>query len=309
VLANHKPKILLTGGTGYIGTPTTRALLSQRCEIHVLGRSDPAIPGTIFHWVDLLQTTDLDAVMDEIGAETLLHLAWSVTPGKFWTDPANNDWAAASLRLFRSFAKAGGKRIVGIGSCAEYDWSTSPLIELSAPIRPTTPYGEAKANVWSSLQDLGCQQGLSVAWGRLFFLYGPGEPKGKLVADAVNALLAKQRFLSTPGLHRRDFIYVEDAAEALARLALSAITGPVNIASGEGVIIRELLELIEAATQTKGQIEFGGRPLAKGEPLEIIADVNRLRDEVGFVPTFSLADGIARTVAWWRQKAEVRACG
>lgn len=301
-------KILVTGGGGYIGEPTTRALVSRGCDVHILGRTDPSIAGATFHHADLLQMVDMRRALEEIGAETLLHLAWSVTPGKFWTDSANGDWAAASLRLFEAFARSGGRRIVGAGSCAEYDWSTSPLIELSSPIGPATPYGQAKASVWSGLQALGAQEGLPVAWARLFFLYGPREPRGKLVADAVNALLSGQVFQTTSGLQKRDFIYVEDAAEALAQLALSSVTGPVNVASGRGTVVRELLEQLEVATRSAGLIQFGARMLADGEPFELIADVTRLREEVGFLPEFSLADGIRRTVGWWREQSSIWTC-
>lgn len=303
--SSRRPKILVTGAGGYIGAPTTRALLSYECDVHVIGRTDPAIPDAIFHQADLLLSADIKATLDDIGAETLVHLAWSVTPGKFWTDPANLDWAATSLRLFRSFAEAGGKRIVGAGSCAEYDWSASPLTELSSPIAPATLYGKAKASVWNLLEALGDQEGLSVAWARFFFLYGPGEPQGKLVADAVNSLLAKRVFPTTHGSQKRDFIYVEDAAEALAALTLSSTVGPVNVASGLSLTTRQLLKEIEAATQSTGLIDFGARALAESEPLELRADISRLRDEVGFVPKFSLTEGIARTVAWWREKPRI----
>ena len=303
--AAHGIKILVTGGGGYIGEPTTRALVSRGCEIHVLGRTDPCIAGTTFHHADLLQMVDMRPALEEIGAETLLHLAWSVTPGKFWTDSANADWADASLRLFNAFARSGGRRIVGAGSCAEYDWSASPLIEGSSPIRPATPYGQAKASVWSGLKALEVQQSLSTAWARVFFLYGPREPRGKLVADAINALLSGQAFQTTPGLQKRDFLYVEDAAEALAELAVSSVTGPVNVASGRGIAVRELLEQLKAATRSAGLIQFGACALTDGEPLELVADVTRLREEVGFVSKFSLADGIKRTVGWWREQSSV----
>lgn len=304
----HGPKILLTGASGYIGVPTARALISHGCEVHVLGRTEPCIAGITFHHTDLLQIEDMRSAVAAIGAETLVHLAWSVTPGKFWTDPANSDWAAASLKLFDAFAKSGGKRIIGAGSCAEYDWSTSPLMEFSSPIIPATAYGKAKADVWSSLLTLGEEERLSVAWGRLFFLYGPREPRGKLVADAVNALLSGQVFLTTPGTQKRDFIYVEDAAEALAELTLSSTAGPVNIGSGQGIRVRELLEHIEAATETTGLIKFGARALPEGEPSELVADISRLRQEVGFVPKYPAADGIGRTVAWWRKNATCGKC-
>lgn len=297
------PKVLVTGASGYIGDPTTRALVASGCDVHVFGRQDSVIPGTTFHNVDLLQPADLRATIEATGTEILLHLAWSVTPGKFWTDPANTDWAAASLKLFRAFAEAGGQRIVGVGSCAEYDWSGSPLIEGTSPVNPGTLYGQAKASVWRLLEAMGQQEELSVAWARLFFLYGPGEPPGKLMADAVNALIEGRTLATTPGIQKRDFMYVEDAAEALCALTLSPTAGVVNIASGKSVAVRELLEYVAGATHATDLINFGARPLAEGEPMELVADISRLRDEVGFSPRFSLNEGVARTVAWWRQQS------
>lgn len=296
-----KPEILMTGANGYIGRPTARALVASGCHVHVMGRTDPQISGTTFHYVDLLQEMDLRTKIELTGARSLLHLAWSVAPGKFWTDLANCDWVAASLRLFHAFVEVGGQRIVGVGSCAEYDWSASSrMTEDVSPICPATLYGKSKASLWGLLEAVGQQEELSVAWARLFFLYGPREPRGKLVSDAINMLLNGKRLLTTPGLQKRDFIHVDDAGAALAALALSAVTGPVNIASGQSVRVRELLDHVAKATGGHDLIDFGARSLAKNEPMEIVADTARLRKEVGFSSRFSLTEGIVRTVEWWR---------
>lgn len=305
--SSHGPKILVTGAGGYIGGPTVSALVASGYHVHVMGRTDPDIAGTTFHRVDLLREVDLRARIEETGASSLLHLAWSVTPGKFWTDLANCDWVAASLRLFRAFTEAGGRRIVAVGSCAEYDWSAaSRMTEDISPICPGTLYGKAKAALWNLLEAIGQQEGLSVAWARLFFLYGPGEPRGKLVSDATNTLLAGQRFATTPGLQRRDFIHVEDAGAALAALLLSPVTGAVNIASGQSTAVRELLDHVAKAAQADGLIDFGARSLATGEPMELVADIDKLREEVGFTPRMSLIEGVVRTVEWWRTNALTR---
>jgi nucleoside-diphosphate-sugar epimerase len=306
-------RILVTGASGYIGLPTLAALRAMGHEIHVLGRTapaigDPACDGAacddlIFHAADLLVPDALDAAVRAARADTLLHLAWSVPPGRFWTDLANLDWVAASLRLFRAFADQGGRRIVGVGSCAEYDWSAPLLSERETPLAPATLYGQAKASLWALLDAMARQEGLSAAWGRLFFLYGPREPRGKLVADTVAALLAGDRVATTEGRQCRDFIHVADAGRALARLATTELAGPVNIASGACLPVRALLEAVEAETGVPGMIDYGARPLAPHEPMHLAADMSRLRDELGFVPDHDLASGIAATVRWWREAA------
>ena len=294
--------VLITGASGYVGSAAARALVAQGHEVHAIGRRDPQIPGVRFHSANLFDNAQLARAIAEAGADNLLHLAWSVTPGRFWTDLCNCDWIGASLRLFRSFAEKGGSRIVGVGSCAEYDWRNSPLVAASSPIRPASLYGAAKASLWQVLEALGRQEGLSVAWGRLFFLFGPGEPRGKLVADAALSLLAGRRFAASPGLQRRDFLHIDDAGRALAALLASPVTGAVNIASGHCGLVRDLIAEVARLTDGTSLVDYGTRPKGHGEPVELAADIGRLRDEVGFTPSFNLATGLAQTVDWWRTR-------
>lgn len=297
-----RQRVLLTGASGYVGCAAARALVAMGHEVHALGRTDPGVPGVTFHSADLLGADPLAPIIAAAGADHLLHLAWSVTPGRFWTDLGNCDWVGASLRLFRAFAEAGGRRIVGVGSCAEYAWTSSPLDETASPVQPGTLYGTAKASLWQLLAALGRQEGLSVAWGRLFFLFGPGEPRGKLVADAITTLLAGRRFETSPGLQRRDFLHVDDAGRALTALLASPVTGPVNIASGHCGPVRDVIAEVAQLTGGSALVDFGARAMAPGEPAELAAAVTRLREEVGFVPDYSLAAGIAQTVGWWRER-------
>ena len=101
----------------------------------------------------------------------------------------------------------------------------------------------------------------------------------------------------------RDFLHIEDVGRALAALLDSSVVGPVNIASGKGIALQELLEVIAQATGRGDLIRRGALPTPAGEPPSLVGDVRRLREEVGFQPRIDLATGIAQTVSWWRERA------
>ena len=167
----------------------------------------------------------------------------------------------------------------------------------AAPCRPATLYGAAKYGLRRVLQAYAAEAGLSLGWGRLFYLYGPGETPGRLVGDAARALLQGARLATSEGRQRRDFLHIADAGGAFAALLDSAVEGPVNIGSGEAVPVRELLQTVGALTGRTDLIDFGARPLSPTEPACIEADIRRLAEEVGFAPRYGLARGLAETVA------------
>ena len=248
------------------------------------------------------------ALLERLRPSHLLHLAWTVTPGAFWATRENLDWTAASLGLYRSFVAAGGRRFIGAGTCAEYDWSApcvaAPLDEATSPCRPATLYGVAKDSLRRMLASAGALDGVSFAWGRLFFLYGPREKPGRLVADAVARLLHGEPFETTAGTQRRDFLHVADVGAAFAALAASTVEGPVNIASGDDRPLAELLGLVAERLEGAGLLRLGARPMPPNEPARLAASVRRLREEVGFIPAFDLAQGIDDTVEDARKSIE-----
>ena len=106
----------------------------------------------------------------------------------------------------------------------------------------------------------------------------------------------------TAGTQIRDFLHVADAGDAFAALAGAETEGPVNIASGAGVSLRDLAGLIAAAAGA-GHLEPGAIPTRPDDPPSLVADVTRLRDEVGWRPRIALPEGIAATVEAWRSPA------
>lgn len=241
-------------------------------------------------------------LVDTVRPDAILHLAWNVEHGKFWTARDNLDWVAASLKLARAALDRGVRRFVGVGTCFEYRWpDDGNCDELTGEIAPTTLYAVAKDATRRVLAELN---DMSFAWGRLFHLYGPFEHEQRLVASLASRLARGEKAPMSQGLATRDFLDARDAGAALAALALTDVRGAVNIASGEGVSIASIAGRLGAISGRPDLIERGALPDRPGDPPRIVASTRRLREEVGFAPARTLDDGLAQTYAWWRERAE-----
>jgi nucleoside-diphosphate-sugar epimerase len=295
-------RVLVTGGTGFIGMEALPVLLERGDEVHVLGRKAtwdsadlPAAKSLHFHQCDLLHQ-DCQGLIAEIRPTHLLHLAWFAEHGAFWWALENLDWVAASLRLVRAFAASGGTRAVFAGTCAEYDWNFDTLDETTTPLRPATLYGVSKLSLFQLLQSAQDRLGISVAWGRIFFPYGPSDQPGKLLSVVIDGVSAGKTVACSDGRQIRSFIHVEDVARAFVALLDSHVTGAVNVATDEVSSVRDMVACAAQLSGDETLVQFGARPMQKGEPPLLRATTRRLFDEVGFRPRFNLADGVARTV-------------
>lgn len=286
-------RIAVTGAGGFIGRQAVEELAARGVETHALSRAEG---------VDLLGDVEkIDAWLTRVRPTHLLHLAWYAEPGKYWTSLENYRWVSASVELALLFREHGGWRMVGTGTCAEYDSAFPVCREEETPLRPTTPYGVAKDATRRLLESYAQQSGLSLAWARIFFLYGPGERTERLVPAVIRPLLRGEDAACTEGRQVRDFLHVRDVAAALVDTLLSDVTGAVNIASGEGIAVRQLVADIATEIGGTGQPRFGSVP-PRDEPPSIVADVTKLRDAVGFTPRLKRDEGLRDTIRWWRQQ-------
>jgi len=297
-------RLLVTGGTGFIGRHTLAELADRGFDVHVVGRSRAVggFPSSVaFHACDLLDTDSTSLLIARLAPTHLLHLAWYAKPGLFWTSLENLQWVAASLNVYLAFAKAGGTRAVMAGSCAEYDWSYAELDELRTPLAPRTLYGRSKHALRGLLEQAELQTSVRMAWGRVFFLYGPHEAPGRLVSGVIQALLDGREAHCSDGTQQRDFMHVSDVGRAFATVLDSDITGPVNIASGICVPVRSVVSILGSLIPAPELIRFGtaNRP---DEPPRLAASVDILHGQLGFHPVYDLESGLADTVDWWRSR-------
>ncbi len=294
-------KVLLTGASGFIGRYALDALTHDGHEVHAVSRRAMALPeGAIGHEADLLHPGAAERLVGEVQPTHLLHLAWYALPGSFWSAPENELWVDASVRLVRAFGAAGGQRAVIAGTCAEYAWGERLLSEQGTPLEPATLYGACKHATHVAAEAVARQLGVSLAWGRIFFLYGPGEDPARLVCGVARGLLAGEQVPTTDGHQQRDFMHVRDVASAFVALLGGGVSGAVNVASGKALPVRDLVTLIAQETGGIERVRFGELAPRADDPAILVGDVHRLHTEVGFVPAIDLRAGVAETVAWLR---------
>lgn len=293
-------RVLLTGASGFIGRFCMEPLLARGFEVHAVHHARPGSHDQVrWQQADLLGEGAARELVERVRPTHLLHLAWYAVPGKYWASRENLRWVRASLALHEAFVAAGGERSVVAGTSAEYDWAGGICREGETPLAPKTNYGICKRALGDVLAADAAVAGTSTAWARYFFLFGPHEYPQRLIASVITSLLRGEVARCSPGTQRRDFIPVVDAAAATVALLDSDVRGPVNIGSGIADPVRTIVERVAELVGGTGKIELGALP--PDDPPLIVADVRRLRDEVGFAPAADRDTRLRETVDWWRR--------
>jgi len=292
-------RVLVTGGTGFIGRHVVADLLAHGEEVTSLARSaaPPGWPCTHVQ-LDVLAAAAQDAAR---AAEAIVHLAAVPDVGISLQQPyaASLVNAAGTLNVLEG-ARLGGGRVVLMSSQRVYQASAHPLPE-DAPLADDNPYAISKrvAEQWAAMYHR--LYGVPTVVLRGFSIYGPGQlvrggSGGVLSALTQRALAGLPLEIDRPAI--RDLTEVTDVARAV-RLALhvpAAVGGVYNVGTGVTTPLLALAERVVAATGSRAAI----RPPLVGEPTGYVADLTRARADLGYAPAISLDEGLARYVAWLR---------
>ena len=293
-------KVLITGGTGFIGRNVVAELIKRGYEVHslVFPPFAPEQKGLVQYEMNLMDSNAVDKFLSEHHFENLIHLAWYVGKGCHIADQ-NIDWTISTLNLLTSFQKYGGKTFVGAGTISEYEYKFGYLLEDETPTSPETLYGESKNSVYKIAKTFCKQHDIKFKWPRIFNLYGPNEKPQRLMPSVINSCLKGEDVKVSDCLKFQDYLHVEDTARGIVEVFESDIQGAVNICSGKPVQLRYIVNKIAELTNFKGNILWGAIPAAFGD--EVVVGNNDKLKSIGWSPKYTLDEGLQHTINWRKE--------
>ncbi len=307
-------RCLVTGASGHLGSFLVRLLVEQGHEVIALVRADSSLwrlegiaeQVKIIHG-DLTNYPALRRDVVAMAPEAVFHLAWAGVTAENRNDPRQLTCnVTGTLELCDIAREARCGTWIGVGSQAEYGPYEIALHE-DLPPRPKTVYGVAKLCSGLLTQKMCELAGIRFAWVRLLATYGPMDDTRHLIPTVVRKLMAGECPALTSGEQKTDYLYVEDAARALADIARTATAnGFFNLASGTPITVRSLVEQIRDQIDPALALGFGEVPYRPDQVMYLCGDAGRLAAATGWKPTVSLVYGLARTINWARQAAAGR---
>ena len=303
-------RALVTGGGGFLGSHLVARLEAAGHDVFIARRRE----------YDLTRYDDTERLYAEAEPDIVFHLAAEVggiganrdNPGRYWY--ANLMMGAHVLELSRISEVR--KTVVAGTVCAYPKFAPVPFKEDDLwngyPEETNAPYGVAKKSILVGAQSYREQYGLNAIFLLPANLYGPRDNFDLRTSHVIPALIGKMTEATSDvvlwgdGSPTREFLYVDDAAEALM-LAADRYDGaePVNLGTGVETSIRETAELVAAAVGFEGEITWD-TSMPNGQPRRSL-DASRARELFGWQARTPLREGIARTVAWYREHAHTLA--
>jgi nucleoside-diphosphate-sugar epimerase len=299
---------LVVGSTGFIGSTLVRKLAERGIEVHCLLRNTAktshlcAVSGIHQIVVTSFRSCELHEALRGISCEVVFNLA-AYGVNQQDRDPELMLEGNVNLagRLLVATAGWHPRWFIQAGSCSEYGLGTDhDLIREDHPLQPLSVYGAAKAGAVLYGAALAGELGVRFVTLRLFGVYGDGEAPQRLVPYLIASLKRNQPAKLTPGEQERDFLHVEDVAEAFLAAANSNRLVPLsayNVCSSRPVRVREIGEMVAAIMEKPRELlQWGERPYRPDEPMWLVGDNSRFTSTTGWQPKVSLREGLERLI-------------
>lgn len=296
-------RVLVTGGTGFIGGPFLKLLSGEAdTEVVVLTRRARKDYSNIrYVKADLAESRSVEAFATSAGSfDVLVHLM-ALIPTVGSADPGPHEYVRQNIGATINLANCLGGRVKSVvyGSTLDvYGAVTALPVTEAHQTEPLTYYGATKLAAEKLLAVLCRERGIPLSILRFSQVYGPGEPVIKAIPAFISAVVnGRPPVVYGDGSDLRDYVYVDDAAAAvMSAIRGSSAGGIFNISGGRPVSLLEVLETIIEAGKTSLRPVFEQR---RKDRIDMHFDISRAKDILGWVPKVSLCDGITREVRYF----------
>ncbi|MCK6629408.1 MAG: NAD-dependent epimerase/dehydratase family protein [Anaerolineae bacterium] len=307
-------RFLITGGAGFIGTALANYLVRQGHTVRVLddlsagdsANLDPAIHFTRGNVEDKPKVWRL---LNKIDCVYHLAARVSVPESVLYPQEYNNTNVGGTVAIMEAMRDAGVKRVVLASSGAVYGEQEVDKVNEALPPYPDSPYGVSKLAAEGYVRTIGGLWGIETVALRIFNAYGPGQAvpptHPPVIPQFIRQILGDgSLIIFGQGEQIRDYIYVDDVVQALVAAATAEGINRqvINIGTGSGTSIRQLVGLIEKVSGRKAQTIFN--PSISGGVSSLVADTSRARRLLDFKPQITLEEGLTRLIEQSRQRGK-----
>lgn len=296
-MADKIKKIIVTGATGCVGSAVVRRALAHdmfvTCIVHQGSKRLSNLPEDSRVKVVECNLADYDSLELDDKYDAFIHLAWEKTFGASRDDAELQAFNIYyTLDACRLAHRCGCKVFVGAGSQAEYGVQSVDLTP-DLPVRPESGYGIAKFAA-GKLSAMLCKSlGMRQNWVRILSVYGPNDGENTLVSYVIRELKAGHSPELTKCEQVWDYLYADDAGEAILAIVENGKAGKVYpLGSGKARKLSEYVEFIREALNPSIEVFYGKKEYYSHQPMYLVADISDLIADTNWHPLFSFKKGV-----------------
>ena len=307
--------ILITGGTGFVGSTIANKLINQNYKVEIISTTSKNLwrienrEKCKFYYVDLRDKQELSKCIDTIQPDIIFHLAAYVNPERdyYTIEHSFSTNFNGTKNLLEALFDYNYDVFINTGTCEEYGTNKSPFKEIYRE-NPVSPYATSKIASTYFCEMMANTYDKPIITVRPFLAYGPKQISKLLIPSLFYHGFENKKIILTPAEQTRDFIYVDDLANAYISLAKNFNKvkgmGIFNIVSGVETQIKTVVNLIKRKFNDP-QFQIAGKPYRKNETMHFYSSISKIKEAIGWSASWKIEDGIDATYEWWKNNKEI----
>lgn len=302
---------VVTGATSFIGIKLISKLLQNGYQVHAIIRQDslnrtklPVNPDLNVIECDMTNFNDLSNKINT-SCNSFFHLAWdgTLTTARYDCEVQENN-IRYSMEAVKIAASLGCNTFISAGSQAEYGLHREIITE-KTECNPITAYGKAKHKFFNEAYEFCVKTNIRFIEPRFFSIYGPGDHEKAMIISTIRKMLKNEDCPFTEATQFWDFLYIDDATDAILKLIETDSTnGVFNLANGTSRTLRKYIEEMHSICNSQSRLLFGQVPYTAAGKVNLWADVSKLNNDTGWTPKTSFKTGIMKVISYCKRTEE-----